>query len=58
MADETEAPAEASMPHPMKRLVEKWRADCFPGSVIARCTGCWNPARGAEEAPKTLLTGL
>ncbi|HZT90209.1 MAG TPA: hypothetical protein VFA12_19740 [Stellaceae bacterium] len=42
-------------PHPLEALVERWWADHFPGSVVARYTECWNYAHGAKEALKALL---
>jgi|GEM_PF-1289470 hypothetical protein len=37
-------------------LIERWWADHFPGSAVARDTASWNVAHAAKEALKTLLT--
>jgi hypothetical protein len=56
-------PSAEPSPHPpvsehgarLEALVDKWWADHFPGSVVARYTECWNYAHGAKEALKALL---
>jgi hypothetical protein len=36
-------------------LIERWWADHFPGSAVARDTAAWNVAHAAKEALKRLL---
>jgi hypothetical protein len=50
------APPEASPPHPLAALVERWWQDHFPGSPVAQATQAWNHAFAAKEALKRLLT--
>jgi hypothetical protein len=38
-------------------LVERWFADHFFGSAVARDTQAWNAAHAAKEALKLLLKG-
>jgi len=35
--------------------IERWWADHFPGSAVARDTAAWNVAHAAKEALKRLL---
>jgi hypothetical protein len=51
----TPGPPEGIFPHPLEALIERWWADHFPGSVVARYTECWNYAHSAKEALKALL---
>lgn len=37
------------------QLIERWWADHFPGSAIARDTEAWNVAHAAKETLKRLL---
>ena len=39
-------------------LIERWWADHFPGSPIARDTQAWNVAYAAKETLKRLLKGI
>jgi hypothetical protein len=60
MADDTEVPAALHPPVSehgagLEALIDKWWADHFPGSVVARYTECWNYAHSAKEALKALL---
>jgi hypothetical protein len=36
-------------------LIERWWADHFPGSAVARDTAAWNAAHAAKESLKRLL---
>lgn len=42
----------ACRPH---ELIERWWADHFPGSAVARDTAAWNAAYRAKEELKRLL---
>jgi hypothetical protein len=42
-------------PSPFDALVERWWADHFPGSAVARDTQAWNVAYAAKEALKRIL---
>jgi len=62
MSDDCE-PTPASVP-PDERaderfdgLIERWWADHFPGSAVARDTLAWNAAHAAKESLKRLLAG-
>jgi hypothetical protein len=46
---------EASEPHPMDLLIDRWWEDNFPSSAVARDTGAWNLAFAAKEKLKVLL---
>lgn len=39
----------------LDRLIERWWADHFPGSAVARDTAAWNVAHAAKEILKRLL---
>jgi hypothetical protein len=39
-------------------LIERWWADHFPGSAIARDTQAWNVAYAAKETLKRLMEGI
>ena len=39
----------------LDKLIERWWADHFPGSAVARYTAAWNAAHAAKEALKQLL---
>jgi hypothetical protein len=45
-------------PVPIDELIERWWADHFPGSAIARDTQAWNVAYAAKERLKRLLRGI
>lgn len=47
----------APTPSPMDALIERWFADHFFGSAVARDTQAWNAAHAAKEALKLLLKG-
>jgi hypothetical protein len=63
--DGAPAPAGAAMPEPpaadpqpkrsFDAIIERWWADHFPGSEVARYTQAWNIAFSAKEALKALL---
>lgn len=36
-------------------LIERWWADHFPGSAVARDTAAWNVAHAAKETLKHML---
>jgi hypothetical protein len=40
---------------PLNSLIERWWADYFPGSAVARNTAAWNTAHAAKEALKRLM---
>jgi hypothetical protein len=42
----------------IETLVERWWADNFPGSPVARDTEAWNAAHAAKERLKALLVQL
>jgi hypothetical protein len=44
-------------PVPIEQLIERWWADHFPGSAVARDTQAWNIAHAAKERLKRLLKG-
>ena len=39
----------------LDELIERWWADHFPGSAVARDTAAWNVAHTAKEALKHML---
>ena len=41
----------------LEALIERWWADHFPGSAVARDTQAWNIAHAAKERLKRLLKG-
>ncbi|MBV9686314.1 MAG: hypothetical protein JO096_03775 [Alphaproteobacteria bacterium] len=41
----------------IEQLIERWWADHFRGSAVARDTQAWNIAHAAKEALKRLLRG-
>ena len=41
----------------IEQLIERWWADHFPGSAVARDTQAWNIAHRAKETLKRLLKG-
>jgi hypothetical protein len=47
----------AVTPASIELLIERWWADHFPGSMIARDTQAWNVAHAAKEKLKQLLKG-
>ena len=44
-------------PASIEKLIERWWADHFPGSAVARDTQAWNIAHAAKEKLKRLLKG-
>ena len=42
----------------IEELIERWWADHFPGSPVARDTQTWNVAYAAKERLKRLLRGV
>jgi hypothetical protein len=57
MADEDYSPNQAAAPPSIEQLIERWWADHFPGSAVARDTQAWNIAHTAKERLKRLLKG-
>ncbi len=62
MADDSETPEavseeKAAPAAGIEALIERWWADHFPGSAVARDTAAWNVAHDAKEALKRLLQG-
>ncbi len=46
-----------ALPIPIDQLIERWWANHFPGSAVARDTQAWNVAYAAKETLKRLLSG-
>jgi hypothetical protein len=42
-------------PEKLDGLIERWWADHFPGSAVARDTAAWNVAHTAKETLKHML---
>lgn len=57
MAEQEFSAIESAEPVRMDELIERWWADHFPGSAIARDTQAWNVAHAAKERLKRLLKG-
>ena len=50
-----DAPLPAAAGSSLDALIDRWWADHFPGSAVARVTSAWNAAYAAKEALKRLL---
>ena len=57
MAEEDYSTSQAAAPPSIEQLIERWWADHFPGSAVARDTQAWNIAHAAKEMLKRLLKG-
>ena len=57
MAEEDYSTSQAAVPPSIEQLIERWWADHFPGSAVARDTQAWNIAHAAKEMLKRLLKG-
>jgi hypothetical protein len=57
MAEEDYSTSEAAAAPSIEQLIERWWADHFPGSAVARDTQAWNIAHAAKERLKRLLKG-
>ena len=57
MAEEDYSTNQAAAPPSVEQLIERWWADHFPGSAVARDTQAWNIAHAAKEELKRLLKG-
>ena len=57
MAEEDHSTNQAAAPRSIEQLIERWWADHFPGSAVARDTQAWNIAHAAKERLKRLLKG-
>jgi hypothetical protein len=57
MAEEDHRMNQTSKPASIEQLIERWWADHFPGSAVARDTQAWNIAHAAKEKLKRLLKG-
>ena len=57
MAEEDHSTNQAAAPSSIELLIERWWADHFPGSAVARDTQAWNIAHAAKERLKRLLKG-
>jgi hypothetical protein len=57
MAEEDYSSNQAAAPLSIEQLIERWWADHFPGSAVARDTQAWNIAHAAKEKLKRLLQG-
>jgi len=57
MAEEDLSADQTAGTRPIEQLIERWWADHFPGSAVARDTQAWNIAHAAKERLKRLLKG-
>ena len=57
MAEEDYNTDRAANVDAVEQLIERWWADHFPGSAVARDTQAWNIAHAAKEGLKWLLRG-
>ena len=57
MAEEDHSTNQTANPGSIEHLIERWWADHFPGSAVARDTQAWNIAHAAKERLKRLLKG-
>ena len=57
MAEEDQTANKIARPASIEKLIERWWADHFPGSAVARDTQAWNIAHAAKEKLKRLLKG-
>jgi hypothetical protein len=57
MAEEDHSTNQGAAPPSIELLIERWWADHFPGSAVARDTQAWNIAHAAKEILKRLLKG-
>jgi len=57
MAEEDHSTNQGAAPPSIELLIERWWADHFPGSAVARDTQAWNIAHAAKEMLKQLLKG-
>jgi len=57
MAEENQSINQTVKPGSIEHLIERWWADHFPGSAVARDTQAWNIAHAAKEKLKRLLKG-
>ena len=57
MAEENQSINQTVKPVSIEQPIERWWADHFPGSAVARDTQAWNIAHAAKEKLKRLLKG-
>jgi hypothetical protein len=57
MAEEDLSADQTAGARSIEQLIERWWADHFPGSAVARDTQAWNIAHAAKERLKRLLKG-
>jgi len=57
MAEDNYSTNQAAKPASIEQLIERWWADHFPGSAVARDTQAWNIAHAAKERLRRLLKG-
>ncbi|MGA7260137.1 MAG: hypothetical protein WA709_00990 [Stellaceae bacterium] len=57
MAEEDYSTNQTATPPSIEQLIERWWADHFPGSAVARDAQAWNIAHAAKEKLKRLLNG-
>jgi hypothetical protein len=57
MVEEDYSTDQIATPPSIEQLIERWWADHFPGSAVARDTQAWNIAHAAKERLKRLLKG-
>ena len=57
MPEQDHSTNQTTRPNSIERLIERWWADHFPGSAVARDTQAWNVAHAAKEKLKRLLKG-
>ena len=54
MAEEDYSTTQTAAPPSIEQLIERWWADHFPGSAVARDTQAWNRPRRQREAEAAL----
>ena len=57
MIEEDYSTNQIAEPASIEQLIERWWADHFPGSAVARDTQAWNIAHAAKERLKRLVKG-
>jgi hypothetical protein len=58
MTEDDVSGQDSAEPARIDELIERWWADHFPGSAVARDTQAWNVAYAAKEMLKRLLRGI
>ena len=57
MAEEDHSTNQGAAPPSIELLIERWWADHFPGSAVARDTQAWNIAHAAQRDAEAALEG-